>query len=70
MAAQSGKDLLLKVDTTGAGGFQTVAGLRATRLVYEYLGRSALEALPAARSRGFCGLDDLPPEFKKIFGLM
>ena len=28
MAAQKGKDLLLKVDTTGAGAFTTVAGLR------------------------------------------
>lgn len=29
MAAQKGKDLLLKVDGTGAGAFTTVAGLRA-----------------------------------------
>lgn len=28
MAAQKGKDLLLKVDSTGAGAFTTVAGLR------------------------------------------
>ncbi len=28
MAAQQGRDLLLKVDTTGAGVFVTVAGLR------------------------------------------
>lgn len=28
MAAQKGRDLLLKVDTTGAGVFVTVAGLR------------------------------------------
>lgn len=32
MAAQKGKDLLLKVDTTGAGVFTTVAGLRARSL--------------------------------------
>ena len=32
MAAQKGKDLLLKVDTTGAGVFVTVAGLRARGL--------------------------------------
>ena len=32
MAAQSGRDLLLKIDMTGAGNFETVAGLRATRL--------------------------------------
>lgn len=34
MAAQNGKDLLLKMDTTGAGGFETIAGLRATRLSF------------------------------------
>jgi TP901-1 family phage major tail protein len=28
MAAQKGRDLLLKVDQTGTGSFQTVAGLR------------------------------------------
>ena len=32
MAAQNGKDLLVKIDMTGGGAFQTVAGLRATRL--------------------------------------
>ncbi|EPX87254.1 phage major tail protein-1 family [Rubellimicrobium thermophilum DSM 16684] len=32
MPAQAGKDLLLKIDMTGDGLFQTVAGLRATRL--------------------------------------
>ena len=34
MAAQKGKDLLIKVDLTGSGNFQTVAGLRATRLAF------------------------------------
>lgn len=32
MAVQNGKDLLLKVDQTGDGQFETVAGLRATRI--------------------------------------
>ena len=32
MAAQNGKDLLVKIDMTGDGSFQTFAGLRATRL--------------------------------------
>ncbi len=32
MGAQAGKDLLIKLDMTGAGSFQTIAGLRATRL--------------------------------------
>lgn len=34
MGVQAGKDLLLKVDGTGTGGFVTVAGLRATRLTF------------------------------------
>ncbi len=32
MPAQAGKDLLIKIDMNGQGLFQTVAGLRATRL--------------------------------------
>lgn len=34
MAAQNGRDLLIKMDMTGAGAFRTVAGLRATRLSF------------------------------------
>ncbi|HUF88142.1 MAG TPA: phage major tail protein, TP901-1 family [Thermohalobaculum sp.] len=34
MAAQKGKDLLLKLDETGTGSFETVAGLRATRISF------------------------------------
>jgi TP901-1 family phage major tail protein len=34
MPAQRGKDLLLKVDETGAGSFLTVAGLRSRRLQF------------------------------------
>ena len=34
MAVHSGKDLLLKVDLTNAGTFETVAGLRATRISF------------------------------------
>jgi len=34
MAAQNGKDLLIKLDMTGAGMFETIAGLRATRLPF------------------------------------
>ena len=34
MAAQSGKDLLVKIDMTGAGSFVTTAGLRATRISF------------------------------------
>ena len=32
MAAQNGKDLLVKIDMTGDGQFETIAGLRATRI--------------------------------------
>jgi TP901-1 family phage major tail protein len=34
MAAQKGRDLLLKVDATGGGSYQTVAGLRASSLSF------------------------------------
>ncbi|TPE50723.1 phage major tail protein, TP901-1 family [Amaricoccus solimangrovi] len=34
MAAQRGKDLLLKLDLTGGGAFQTIAGLRASRITF------------------------------------
>lgn len=34
MVAQNGKDLLIKVDMTGDGVFQTVAGLRASRISF------------------------------------
>lgn len=34
MVAQKGKDLLLKVDMDGLGDFQTMAGLRATRISF------------------------------------
>jgi len=32
MVAQKGKDLLIKIDATGGGVFETVAGLRASRI--------------------------------------
>jgi len=34
MVAQNGKDLLIKIDMTGAGVFTTAAGLRATRISF------------------------------------
>ena len=34
MGAQNGKDLLIKVDMTGDGQFETIAGLRATRISF------------------------------------
>ncbi len=34
MAAQNGKDLLIKLDLTGDGQFETIAGLHATRISF------------------------------------
>ncbi|WEF23488.1 phage major tail protein, TP901-1 family [Paracoccus sp. S3-43] len=34
MAAQNGRDLLIKMDMTGEGAFETIAGLRASRLSF------------------------------------
>ena len=34
MGAQNGKDLLVKVDMTGSGQFETFAGLRASRISF------------------------------------
>ncbi len=34
MGAQKGRDLLLKVDATGSGSFQTVAGLRSNAISF------------------------------------
>ena len=34
MGAQNGKDLLIKLDMTGTGQFETIAGLRASRISF------------------------------------
>lgn len=34
MVAQKGKDLLIKLDLDGTGAFQTIAGLRASRITF------------------------------------
>jgi TP901-1 family phage major tail protein len=34
MAAQNGKDLLIKLDLNGGGQFETIAGLRASRISF------------------------------------
>jgi TP901-1 family phage major tail protein len=34
MTVQKGKDLLIKLDLTGTGQFETIAGLRATRISF------------------------------------
>lgn len=40
---------------------ENVAGRRVERLVYEYLGDTVADALPAARGAGFCTVNDLLP---------
>ncbi len=45
---------------------ETLDGLRATRLVYEYIGKSVREVLPAARAAGFCTRDALLPYHRKL----
>ncbi|SEA23045.1 phage major tail protein, TP901-1 family [Rubrimonas cliftonensis] len=47
MAAQRGKDLLIKLDAQGSGDFETIAGLRATRLS---LNAAAVDATSAEAS--------------------
>lgn len=46
MAAQNGKDLLIKIDMDGTGTFETFAGLRATRISFnsEQVDVSSLES--------------------------
>lgn len=46
MSVQNGRDLLVKVDLTGSGGFETMAGLRATRIGFnaETVGVTSLES--------------------------
>ncbi|WP_187970203.1 phage major tail protein, TP901-1 family [Aquibium microcysteis] len=51
MVAQKGKDLLLKLDTTGAGGFVTVAGLRSKRLAFNAETADVTDADSAGRWR-------------------
>lgn len=34
MAAQNGRDLLIKIDLNGSGQFETIAGLRASRISF------------------------------------
>jgi TP901-1 family phage major tail protein len=51
MAAQSGKDMLLKLDETGAGGFVTVAGLRTRSLAFNAAAIDVTDAESAGRWR-------------------
>ncbi len=45
---------------------ESSGGMRATRLAYEYLGPGIPAALAAARSSGFCKVDDLPPFHRRL----
>ena len=45
---------------------ETPGGVRATRLVYEYLGPRMRHALAAARRSGFCRVEDLQPFHKRL----
>ena len=45
MAAQKGKDLLLKVDQDGSGDFLTVAGLRTRTLTFKFSGSGGIDNL-------------------------
>ncbi|MDP2324915.1 MAG: phage major tail protein, TP901-1 family [Gammaproteobacteria bacterium] len=51
MAAQSGKDMLLKLDQTGSGSFLTVAGLRARALAFNAAAIDITDAESAGRWR-------------------
>lgn len=51
MAAQSGKDMLLKLDQTGSGSFLTVAGLRTRSLALNAAAIDITDAESAGRWR-------------------
>jgi TP901-1 family phage major tail protein len=51
MAAQSGKDMLLKLDQTGSGSFLTVAGLRTRALALNAAAIDVTDAESAGRWR-------------------
>lgn len=51
MAAQKGKDLLLKLDSDGLGSFTTVAGLRSKRLAFNSEAIDVTDADSAGRWR-------------------
>lgn len=51
MVAQKGKDLLLKIDTTGGGSFSTVAGLRSRQVAFNAESVDVTDAESAGRWR-------------------
>lgn len=55
MGAQRGKDLLVRVDATGSGGFATVAGIRSRRLAFNAETVDATDSDSAGRWRELLG---------------
>ena len=53
MVAQNGKDLLVKIDMTGDGLFETAAGLRATRIS---LNAESVDVTSLESTGGWCEL--------------
>jgi TP901-1 family phage major tail protein len=51
MSAQSGRDMLLKLDETGAGGFVTVAGLRTRQIAFNAQSVDVTDHLSAGQWR-------------------
>lgn len=51
MTAQSGKDMLLKLDQTGSGSFLTVAGLRTRQIAFNAASVDTTDAESAGRWR-------------------
>jgi transcriptional regulator with XRE-family HTH domain len=45
---------------------EAMGEVRATRLVYEYIGTSLADALPAAREAGYCTEDELLPFHRRL----
>ena len=60
MTAQKGKDLLLKVDTNGAGSFVTVAGLRARTLAFNAATVDVTDTESVGRYKGRFELEPSP----------
>ena len=55
MAAQRGKDLLLRLDAAGSGTFETVAGLRTRRIAFNTETVDVTDAESAGRWRELLG---------------
>ncbi len=54
MGAQSGKDMLLKLDETGTGSFITVAGIRSRQLAFNAQSIDTTDSNPQDNGASFC----------------